>query len=158
VPSPTFGVTDEHLDRLGLEVALRSPLSIREISRQSGVPYSTLQNILQVGGPDPSERTRARLEAWAESGPVYTQRRTSTWVTDSDFWSESKLGNLRPPAGATHFRLVVSSDDSPTGVVSTPWDELRSLSPSDQAFGLGLDARNIRRVVWTRAGSLPNVP
>lgn len=158
MPSPTFGVTDEHLDRLGIEVALRSPLSIREISRQSGVPYSTLQNIMQVGGAQPSQLTLDRLEAWASSGPVYTQRRLSTWVTDSEFFDQRKLDNLRPPAGATHFRLVVRSDDSPTGHVSTPYDELRGLSPADQAFQLGIDPRNVTRVVWTRAGSLPNAP
>lgn len=154
--SDIYEADDDRMAELGLNLARSSSLSIREISRQSGVPYSTLQRAFQIGGGQPSNRTLALLENWAASGPVYTDARKSTWASTTDLWSDRKLANLTPPRGATHFRLVVLTDSTPSGFTSTPYDELRIRSPYDQAFALGIDARSIQKVIWTRAGSLPN--
>lgn len=158
MPSPTFLDDLTQLMQQPLDYIRSGRISIREAARQSGVPYSTLQANVQIGGSTPSPRTQALLDAWFAGEPSAPLARGVSWATDARAFTPSSLANLQPPPGAEAFRLVTLSGDSPTGYVSTPYDFLGALSPYDQAFELRIDPRAIRRVIWTRRGGLPGAP
>lgn len=122
--------------------------SIRELSRRTGIAYSTLQGIISGKVASPSQRTRDRLEAAYEATPITRRARQRTVVDDSILWTPSKLANLVPPPGATKFQLIGVAPANRGGTAYTRYIDLETKVPADFLLEPGFDARSLSRVVW----------
>lgn len=150
--SPDFGPYDEPTFAGRLRELFGDDASIRSISRQTGIPYSTLQAYFADANVSPSSRTVGRLLRAVEQMPVVRTPRLKTVVDDSMGWTANKLANLQPPRSANAFQVIgrtgVSREDTPR----SGYIDLDSMSPWEYMQERGIDPRSVSRIVWARRG------
>lgn len=156
--SPLFGGVAAGA-RIGLRRAaeilaknLGRPISRRELSRQTGIPLTTLRNIeLELVTPKPGtlQRVADSLSSDRFAG-TFTRERTISVeraVFDTDL-----LGEAAPDGAGDSFMLVSEEFASPGKTYGTfgPFDA-RQESPSGVVSKLGMSPGSVRQVVWRKA-------
>lgn len=152
VGSPDFESWDDESIVGVLRQQFGGDTSLRELSRQTGIPYSTLQAISSGATAQPSALTLGRLDRFYQQAPIIRTPRAKTVVDDSTAWTDAKLANLAPPRSANAFQVIghraPGADDPPhSGYIDLP-----SMSPADYVRERGIDPRTVRRIVWARRG------
>ena len=128
-------------------------ISIRAFSRESGIPYSTLQGIISGSTGRMSPTTRARIEDFLEHVPPIVRElsspgRAHTASEERILWSEFALRNVEIPRGATDFHLVGRSGEPLPQVAAFPWRSLDIGHPVQLIGENGFNARALTRIVW----------
>jgi hypothetical protein len=122
--------------------------SINALSVISGIPRSTLQNLVAGRTQTPSARTQARLDAAYELVPLNIEPRKSTVAVTSAQWTSRKLANLRIPSGASYWLPVLRTENTASGLGSRHYRPLQSSSPGDLLLEPGFDPAQLRHIVF----------
>jgi hypothetical protein len=135
-----------------LERFFQDEVSLRRLSRETSIPYSTLQGIRSGTTRNPSPLTISRIEMFYDRAPVLRTPRQKTVVDDSLAWTETKLANLSPPRSANAFQIIGHKSPTSGDTPHSGYIDLESMSPLDYVLERGIDPRTVRRIVWARRG------
>lgn len=146
--SDTWAAAEQEDWTEAIRLASQDAGSLRALSRNSGIPRSTLQGLLSGRTGAPSERTIDRFLTFLSQSPVTRTGRLRTVVDDSRLWTGSKLANLEPPAGATFFQIIGKPSIATGQPSHTQYISTADHHPADFLSEPGFSARDVSRIVW----------
>lgn len=125
----------------------QSPLSIRALSRVSGIPYTTLQGIISGRTRQPLESTLQRIRDAMGTQAVSVRDRQLTRIVTSPIFTSDVLNALQHPPGGAGVAFVFSTRRTGSGLATTDYQP-PGTNVLDAARRAGLSPGMIRSVVF----------